>query len=99
MSDSLANDTKTVNDSRNNIVAKLLVVTVVMFGFGYALVPLYEAFCRVTGFGGKTDIIDEVAAANAVPIDRDIAVTFTSHSHSALPWEFEPITKCCSKVF
>ena len=78
---------------RNNIVVKLLVVTVIMFGFGYALVPLYEAFCRVTGFGGKTDIIDEVAASNAIPIDRDVAVTFTSHSHSSLPWEFKPITK------
>ena len=101
MSDSLLNDAKPVGadsevvsrSERNNIVVKLLVVTVIMFGFGYALVPLYEAFCRVTGFGGKTDIIDEVAANNAVPIDRDVAVTFTSHSHSLLPWEFEPITK------
>ena len=63
-----------------------------MFGFGYALVPLYEAFCRVTGFGGKTDIIDEMAA-QAVPLsDRKVEVTFTSHSHSSLPWEFKPVT-------
>ena len=77
----------------NNIVVKLIVVTVVMFGFGYALVPLYDAFCRITGFGGKTDIISEVAANNAPSIDRDIAVTFTSHSHTSLPWEFKPLTK------
>lgn len=69
----------------SNLVVKLVVICVVMFGFGYAMVPLYEAFCRVTGFGGKTDIIEE-AAANTTPVsDRNIDVTFTSHSHSALP--------------
>ncbi|MFT5608414.1 MAG: cytochrome c oxidase assembly protein subunit 11 [Arenicella sp.] len=77
----------------SKLVVKLIVIAVIMFGFGYALVPLYEAFCRVTGFGGKTDIIEEVAANNAVLVDRDVAVTFTTHSHSSLPWEFKPITK------
>lgn len=77
----------------SKLVVKLIVITVIMFGFGYALVPLYDAFCRVTGFGGKTDIIEEVAANNAVLVDRDVAVTFTTHSHSSLPWEFKPITK------
>lgn len=77
----------------NNIVAKLIFVAVLMFGFGYALVPLYEAFCRVTGFGGKTDIIEEVVASQAQVLDREVAVTFTSHSHTALPWEFKPLTK------
>ncbi len=77
----------------NNIIVKLVIVAVLMFGFGYALVPLYDAFCKVTGFGGKTDTIDELAARNTPVIDRDVSVTFTTHSHSALPWEFKPITK------
>ncbi len=77
----------------NNLVGKLVVITVIMFGFGYALVPLYEAFCKVTGFGGKTDIIEEAAANSAEIIDRDVAVTFTSHTNSNLPWEFKPITR------
>ena len=75
------------------LVLQLAMVAVLMFGFGYALVPLYDAFCRVTGFGGKTDVIDEVAAAATVASDREIAVSFTSHSHSALPWEFKPVTR------
>ena len=78
---------------RDNIVVKLVIIAVLMFGFGYALVPLYDAFCRVTGFGGKTDIIEESAARIAPIVDRDVAVTFTTHSHSSLPWEFKPITK------
>lgn len=75
-----------------NIVVKLVLIAVLMFGFGYALVPLYEAFCRITGFGGKTDIIEEAAASAIEVSDRTIDVTFTSHSHSALPWEFKPLT-------
>ena len=75
------------------LVKQLIIIALIMFGFGYALVPLYEVFCRVTGFGGKTDIIQEAAANNAQLIDRDVEVTFTSHSHTSLPWEFKPITK------
>jgi cytochrome c oxidase assembly protein subunit 11 len=82
-----------VRNNRGNIVAKLVVIAVIMFGFGYALVPLYDVFCRVTGFGGKTDIIEESTANQATVVDRDVAVTFTTHSHTSLPWEFRPITK------
>lgn len=78
---------------RNNIVVKLALIAALMFGFGYALVPLYEAFCRVTGFGGKTDIIEEAKAQAALAIDRNVEVSFTSHTHSSLPWDFKPLTK------
>ena len=79
--------------NQGNLVKQLVIVALIMFGFGYALVPLYEVFCRVTGFGGKTDIIQEAAANSATLVDREIDVTFTSHSHTSLPWEFKPITK------
>ncbi|MFQ3244755.1 MAG: cytochrome c oxidase assembly protein subunit 11 [Arenicella sp.] len=77
----------------SSLVSKLVIITVMMFGFGYALVPLYEAFCKVTGFGGKTDIIQEAAAGSAEISDREVAVTFTSHTNTNLPWEFKPITR------
>ena len=82
--------------SRGSLVRRLIIIALVMFGFGYALVPLYEVFCRVTGFGGKTDIVQEAAANKAVLSDREVEVTFTSHSHTSLPWEFKPITKALS---
>lgn len=91
MTDELDTDQK--QTSRDKLVIKLIIIAVLMFGFGYALEPLYEAFCRVTGFGGKTDVIEESVAKNAQVTDRNVAVTFTSHSHSSLPWDFEPITK------
>ena len=77
----------------SSLIGKLVLITVIMFGFGYALVPLYDAFCKVTGFGGKTDIIEEAAANSAEVVDRDVAVTFTSHTNSNLPWEFKPVTR------
>ncbi len=77
----------------SSLVSKLVIITVIMFGFGYALVPLYEAFCKVTGFGGKTDIIQEAVAGSVEISDRDVAVTFTSHTNTNLPWEFKPITR------
>ncbi len=79
--------------NKAGLVKQLIIVALIMFGFGYALVPLYEVFCKVTGFGGKTDIIQEAAANKAQLIDRDVEVSFTSHSHTSLPWEFKPITK------
>lgn len=85
--------TESNSNARKKAVVTLALIAVLMFGFGYALVPLYDAFCRVTGFGGKTDTISEEAAQNKQVVDRDIAVTFTSHSHTSLPWEFKAITK------
>ena len=90
--DNLNQDSKAVS-SRVSLVKQLIVVALIMFGFGYALVPLYEVFCKVTGFGGKTDIIQEAAANKAKLIDREVEVSFTSHSHTSLPWEFKPLTK------
>jgi len=85
---------KEIQDSnRSGIVVKLVFICLFMFGFGYALVPLYEVFCDITGFGGKTDVISEQDAQNRVIVDRDVFVTFTAHSNTQLPWQFKPITK------
>jgi cytochrome c oxidase assembly protein subunit 11 len=73
------------------LVSKLLVVTVCMFAFGYALVPLYDLFCEVTGIGGKTGQVEQsVAIQQQVVTDRLITVEFTSVSTSGIPWEFAP---------
>ena len=69
---------------------KLFIVAVAMFGFGYALVPLYDVFCELTGINGKTKrgTIQQVAK---VDTDRWITVEFTAHTNSSLPWEFRPM--------
>ena len=73
------------------LVSKLLLVTLCMFAFGYALVPLYDLFCEVTGIGGKTGQVEQsVANQQQIVTDRWVTVEFTSVSTSGIPWDFEP---------
>jgi cytochrome c oxidase assembly protein subunit 11 len=61
-------------------------VVVAMVGMAYASVPLYDLFCRVTGYGGTTQRA-ETASSNA--IDRDVVVRFDANV-SGLAWDFRP---------
>ncbi len=62
-----------------------------MLGVGYGAVPLYDMFCRATGFGGTTQRVDAALAAE-IPVgsNRPITVRFDSNVDRDLPWEFEP---------
>lgn len=71
--------------------AKLSLVVVGMFGFGYLLVPLYDIICDVTGLNGKTGIIDVQAAEDyTLDLDRDVAVSFSATVNAAGSWRFKP---------
>lgn len=61
-----------------------------MLGMGYAAVPLYEIFCRVTGYGGTTQRVGEAQAATVQATSRVMSVRFDSNVNSALPWSFKP---------
>ena len=64
---------------------------VVLFGaLAWAAVPLYDLFCRVTGYGGTPQV--RVAAADRV-IDREVTVRFDASRNGGLPWEFQPIDR------
>ncbi|MDH3638616.1 MAG: cytochrome c oxidase assembly protein, partial [Gammaproteobacteria bacterium] len=66
-----------------------------MFGFGYALVPLYNLFCDVTGLNGKTGVTTAAAASQkGVDTGRWVTVEFTGSTAGGLAWEFKPtVTK------
>ena len=59
-----------------------------MTGLGYASVPLYEAFCQATGFGGTTQRAD--VAPGAVTTGKRISIRFDANHTPSLPWEFKP---------
>ena len=69
---------------------KLAVVVVAMFGFGYALVPLYSVFCEITGLGGKTGVVQAEALDGLVDEQRIVTVEFSVIVNSDLPWEVAP---------
>lgn len=60
-----------------------------MVGMAYAAVPLYDLFCRMTGYGGTTQ---RVTQYSQTVLDRDITVRFDANV-SGLPWDFRPVTR------
>jgi cytochrome c oxidase assembly protein subunit 11 len=86
----MTNRSETEQDNRT-ILRKLVVVAVLMFGFGWALVPLYQKICEVTGINVVTarDAEAERAARNTqVDTSRTVVVEFDANSHG--PWRFRP---------
>ncbi|MEI6662324.1 MAG: cytochrome c oxidase assembly protein [Comamonadaceae bacterium] len=86
-----------MNLQRENfiMVRKLAVVTVLMFAFGYALVPLYKAICEMTGINvlalGEQALkgVNPALPANTqVDASRTITVEFDANSRG--PWDFKP---------
>ncbi len=65
-----------------------------MFGFGYALIPLYNVFCEITGIGGKgIQIAEGQAPSTTVDLERTVTVEFTGAVMGGLPWQMEPARK------
>ena len=62
-------------------------IIVGMLGLTAATVPLYDLFCRVTGFGGTTPMAE--AATDAVR-DHTVRVSFNADREPDLPWRFQP---------
>jgi len=75
----------------------LVLLAVGMFGFGFALVPLYGLLCEVTGIqqGGLNAAAtpDESTRTSAVASDRVITVKFDGTVHPDLPWDFAPVQR------
>ncbi|HEU4619091.1 MAG TPA: cytochrome c oxidase assembly protein [Gammaproteobacteria bacterium] len=72
-----------------NLTLKLVVWAVAMFGFGYALVPLYSVFCQITGLNGKTANVKEEVKVQP-DLSRTIRVEFVAAVPEGAPWEFHP---------
>lgn len=65
--------------------------TVVTMGaLAWASVPFYNWFCRVTGFGGVTNVAE---AGSDTILDRTIKVRFDANTDPAMPWEFKPVQR------
>lgn len=73
------------------LTIKLVMATIAMFGFGYALVPLYDVMCEALGINGKTS---DVAAVQPVGMQvdksRTISVELMAHIPPNMPWQLKP---------
>lgn len=71
-----------------------------MLGLGFAAVPLYDLFCRMTGFGGTTQVASAAEADQAQSLAermsgsagaRQFSIRFDANTASDMPWEFRPV--------
>ena len=73
------------------VVSRLVLIVVGMFGFGFALVPLYNVFCDLTGLNGKTSGSAAVIESIEVDKSREIKVEFLTMLNEDMPWKFEAL--------
>ena len=72
------------------VVVSCVIFVATMVGAAFAAVPLYDLFCRVTGFGGTPKIAE---AAPLAVVDRDITVRFDANVGAGLAWRFRPVER------
>lgn len=70
------------------LVGRLLVVVVAMFGFGFALVPLYDVLCQAFGINGKT--AGQYLGEQQTDDSRTVRVQFLATNAQGMVWRFEP---------
>ena len=78
--------------ANNKMVIKLVAIVIGMFGFGFALVPLYDVFCDVTGINGKTEGTAAVYQSVEIDESREVTVEFITRTNTGMPWEFRAET-------
>ena len=82
----------TQTNANNKMVIRLVVIVFGMFGFGFALVPLYDVFCDVTGINGKTENTAAVYEFIEIDESREVTVEFITRTNTGMPWEFRAQT-------
>jgi len=72
-------------------LAKLVVVTLGMFGFGFALVPFYYKICEVTGINSGAE--QSLVKNTQIDSSRWVTLEFDANTNEALPWRFKPLQR------
>jgi cytochrome c oxidase assembly protein subunit 11 len=69
----------------------LLLASVAMFGFGFALVPLYDIFCEVTGIRSPIVATEASAIIEQPALSRTVRLELLASTNGGAPWEFHPL--------
>lgn len=77
-------------EGKRKTLAQTVGVVVFMGALAWASVPLYDWFCRVTGYGGATNVSEE--NTNDI-LDQTILVRFDASLERGMPWEFTPVER------
>ncbi len=88
----MSNRGTSANNDNRSLATRLLLMAVGMFGFGFLLVPLYDVFCDLTGFGGRTNETAVVMEENR-DASREIQLEFVTTVNEFAPFAFEPVVE------
>ena len=77
-----------IKDKNAKLVRLLLLVVVAMFGFGFALVPLYDVFCEITGLNGKVNSTAAQETVYTPDNSREVTVQFMTTVNESSPIRF-----------
>lgn len=77
------------NRTKTGTALILGAVVVGMAGLSFAAVPIYNMFCRVTGYGGTTQV-DQTNNAPRALLERQLTIRFNGDVNPGLPWDFAP---------
>lgn len=75
---------------KNRTLLQLLGVILLMGSLAWASVPLYDLFCRITGYGGTTAQSDQ---ESDVVLDQIMTINFDASKTRGMPWEFKPVER------
>ncbi|MFT5161978.1 MAG: cytochrome c oxidase assembly protein subunit 11 [Alteromonadaceae bacterium] len=81
---------QTNKPDNGKLTRRLVMIAIGMFGFGFALVPIYDVFCEVTGLNGKTNTTAASAQNIRVNKERTVTVEFIGITNKNMPWQFKP---------
>lgn len=93
-------DERRSSNSHTRLIKRLVFVTMLMFGFGFALVPLYNAMCDALGINGRFleiergTYVPNTATNTVMKVDKSrlVTVEFLASTQSNGPWEFRAMT-------
>lgn len=77
-------------DKNIKLLLRLVGLVSFMLAMSFAAVPFYDWFCRVTGFGGVTQVAKEFKGDI---LDREIEIRFDGSLEAGMPWEFTPVER------
>ena len=85
-----SNNQSAIKTQNKRVMVIISFVGIIMLSLSFASVPLYDIFCRVTGFGGTTQIASSAPGSQGLP---GINVRFESSTSQSLNWSFYPKDK------
>jgi cytochrome c oxidase assembly protein subunit 11 len=85
--------TEELKQKNTKLAKQLLIVALLMFGFGYALVPIYNVLCDITGQNVKVGETSEAAQSFVADKSREVTVEFLTSINESTPLEFRSETR------